>query len=357
MSLLFMDGFDHYDGNIANTVLCDRYALVEGVTLTTTKKRNGTHSIRGTGTGSGHSLAITAPVSRQVLGCGFGFLQDAASDSTTPIVSFLRDNGDLGGVQYNVTLGLNANGSVYVARHSYVGTVLGTSAPGVVTYNVWNHIEVRCLASQTVGQVQVRVNGIEVLNLINQDTTYNSAAEVSSGVSFGIATITGTGSGNNRYVDDIFLWDDQGSVNNTFIGDKRVTILNPDNNTSVAEWTVVGAASPVQAINTTNDGDTSYITASDTVPVTSEFELENPDSSIGQISGVMNVMVAKKVLSGTAIVEQQMVVSGSATSGASHSITDTYGYIGRVHELNPNTGMPWTNSSLASARLRLRRTT
>lgn len=354
MSLFFMDGFDHYDGTVAN--IASSYLAQSGNALVTTRVRNGTHSIRGTSSGAGY-LIIGLPALRNVLGVGIGYWQDSANSGNKMICAFCNDTGAYGGVTYNVYVQLLPSGAIEVRRSSSVGTILGTSATSILTMSAWNHIEVRALASNTVGQVQVRVNGVEVLSLTGVDTVH-SGTEYFGAIEIDTSAITGTnGSGNTRFFDDIFAWDGEGSVNNTFIGDKRVTILNPNNNTAVAEWTVVGAASPVQAINTTNDGDTSYITASDSVPVTSEFELEDPDSTIGQIAGVMTVVVAKKVLSGTAIIEHQLVVSSSATADANHSITDSYAYYNRVHELNPNTGMPWTNSTLATAKLRLKRTT
>lgn len=355
MSLFFMDGFDHYDGLIANTQL-GNYLSAANNALTTTRFRNGTHSIRGTSSGNGE-LIIALPGLRQVAGIGFGYWQDSAGDSQKMLVAFTNDSGSTSGINYNVYISVLASGAIEVRRSYGSGTLLGTSAPGVIVYSAWNHIEVRAVASNTVGQVQVRVNGIEVLNLTNLDTVHTGTDNFAS-IHLNTSAITGTnGSGNTRYYDDLFCWDGLGSVNNDFIGDKRVTILNPSDNTAVAEWSVTGAATPVSAINGTNDGDTSYISAGDSVPVTSEFEIDNPDSSIGLIAGIQTVLVGKKVLSGTAIILPSLVVSSSATDNGSHSFTDSYAYFNKVHELNPNTGMPWTSSALANTRLRLRRTT
>lgn len=355
MTLFYMDSFDHYDGTVANLSTVSGLSSSNNA-LVTTRVRTGTYSLRGTSSSNGY-LVIGLPDVRAKLGFGFGYWQDSASSGQKLICAFTNNTGSTAGIDFNIYVSVLASGAIEVRRQYGSGTLLGTSATSVISYGAWNHIEIMAVASNTVGQVQIRVNGIEVLNLTGLDTVY-TGTEYFGSIYLDTSAITSTnGNGNTRFYDDLFAWDGLGSLNNDFIGDRKVVTLNPTDNTSAAEWTVSGAATAVQAINDTNNGDTSYISASDSVPVTSDFEIANPDASVGAIAGVMTVVCAKKVDAGTAILSPQMVVSSSATSDATHSISDSYAYYNRVHETNPSSGTPWSASALTSARLRLRRTT
>ncbi|HET9665814.1 MAG TPA: hypothetical protein VFP09_03625, partial [Desertimonas sp.] len=101
------------------------------------------------------------------------------ADSDTIVVGFAHQVNSLAGVaevcqfysdsnatQHN-RLTINTNGSLSFWRGV---TGLGTTAAGIITTNTWNYIEVRAKLSDTAGEVIVRVNGVERLNLTAQDT-------------------------------------------------------------------------------------------------------------------------------------------------------------------------------------------
>lgn len=350
MALIWMDGFDHYDGNVSNLTAAG-YITVSNVVFDSTRVRNGSYSLRGVNNGAG-DFVKPLPGNYQTIGVGCACFS-TYTGYQRPLIDFSTSAGSFN--SGNMAIAVEANGAISARRQSYAGTLLGSSAPGIFTAGSWHHIEVYAGFSNTVGFVQVRFNGVEILNLTNIDNVY-TGAEYTTSIMFSLRSQGGSGSPTGG-IDDLYIWDTAGTQNNTFLGDRKVTTLNLTDNTAVSEWGYTGAASPVQCINGLNDGDSSYIYAGSSTPVTSEFDFANPDASIGLIAGAQVVSVARKIEAGTVVYEQNLISGSSSTTGTGHSIGDNYGYYSDIFEINPATGMPWTTSALSNARLRLRRTT
>ncbi|MGH9909671.1 MAG: hypothetical protein ACRD32_03445, partial [Nitrososphaerales archaeon] len=150
--LLLLAGFDY--NNLSGTIW-----NINSQSRTTTNPRTGTHSVDATGGALqrdvGSNLAtiiIGAAMFRTSAGAAGQFIgiRDSTSDQ--------------------LTVNLNADGSLEVRRGSSGGTLLGTSATGVFPANVWNYVEIKATIDNTVGVFQLRINGTTVLNLSGIDT-------------------------------------------------------------------------------------------------------------------------------------------------------------------------------------------
>lgn len=347
MSLLFMDGFDHYDGNNANLAL-GQYLSASGAQLSSTQVRTGSRSAIGTSTSSGE-LIYGFPALKSEIGFGFGMFFDSTPGSTVDLCE-LRDSAGTGA---NIIFRHLSTGAIEIRRSSSGGTVIATTSPTVLSPGHWNHIEIRSVASNTVGEIEIRINEVIVLNATALDTV-QGGTEHYSGVKLYV-TRYGSGTTNMRYVDDFFVWDTAGSSNNDFLGDRRVLTLLPNANETTQEMTVSGAANAYTAIQSA-DGDTSYIVASDSTPVTSEFALENAGANVGAINAVQVSAMMRKTAAGAATMQLSMISGGDVSAGSSHSITDSFAYYHSVFETNPDTGAPWNASSINAASMRIRRT-
>lgn len=343
MSLLFIDGFDHYDGVVSNLGIAG-YTVVTNIALSTSFSRTGARSLSGTINGAS-SLVRPFSANYQTIGFGFGYYTTDLS-TTKSIANLSRDDGTYDGSS-NCTIHFSSSGQIrFTRQNAFSSGIIYTSQPGLITANVWNHLEFKITISNTVGRITCYVNGVLAFDATGLDTVYNGN-ETTAGISLSPR--------NTDFIDDFYIWDTNGSVNNTFLGDRKVVTLSPNDITGTAEWGVSGAASAITAMSS-NDGDTSYIYAGSSVPVTSDFELSNPDATVGEIAGVQTVICARKVEAGTVTLQPSMVSGSSATNNGSHSITNSYKYYSLVHELNPATGAPWSASNLTTAKLRLKRT-
>lgn len=346
--LLHIDGFDHYGDDESNLV-AGAYSQQSSVTLRTTYGRTGGACLGAASTDSGF-IRKALGGAKTTVGVGYGIRFPSLPVSYSTMMQF-RDNDNTD----QVTISLSSTGTIRATRgSSYASTLLGETASPALNNGTWNHVEIKAVFSQSAGAIEIRVNESTVLNLTGIDTVATSLVECSQ------ITInpTPTSTTGEAGIDDLFIWDGTGTSNNDFIGDRRVFTMAPNSNSATQQWSVTGAGSAYQAIDdAVQDGDTSYIEASDSVPVTSEFGFADADASVGAIAGVQTVVMARRVEAVSTAMQVSLLSNGEVDAGATHSIGDTYAYYSDVSELDPDTGAPWTRTALNAATLRLRRTT
>lgn len=217
MTLLVMDGLDHQS-------TAPRTGVTYDVSPTFgTGRFGGSAAGFGSNLGCRYSITSTGTV---VVGHA---RRTELSNSNSLVV--LR--GDGGGTAH-LTLMALPNGTIEVRRGSTTGTILGATAPAVLTAGVWAYIEVKATLSDTVGVVTIRVNGAEVLNLTGQDTK-----NAGTGTTFDSVGVTSTGSaGSGNLIDDIYVLDPNGSAPyNDFLGDCKIETIIPSGNGSSSQLT------------------------------------------------------------------------------------------------------------------------
>lgn len=359
MALIWMDGFDHY-GAGAN----GRLAMLDGVwselfattTPEVTAPRTGLYAF-------GRSAAAAGMVHRRILGAakttvglGMAFRLASMPTANNRLFPFVyRDTANAA----QVTIVLQSTGKISAYRGDVV-TLLGESADGVVTAGAYQHIECKVVFNDTTGAIEVRVNGVTVLNLSGIDTVQTANVECSQVCFMNSSGVT-SGAG-AFWFDDVFAWDDAGSRNNDFLGDRRVRAIFPDADTATEEWTATGATDGFDCINdAAPDDETTYISAlpltgSPPTPLTSVYGLQDPPAGVGSIAAVQTCIRMRKTEAGDTNVQVSLLSSGDESAGSDRPITEIYTYWSDVHELNPNTGTPWSESSLSAAQLQIKRT-
>jgi hypothetical protein len=348
MAMIFIDGFDHYGviGNMTEGV----YAEVSPTSgLATTIVRTGTHAL-SFGAASRVRRVLGGP--KTTVGMGAAYYLDAlpTSNDNQRIFEF-RDTGNAS----QVTIGVQSTGTISVKRGGVGGVEIGLTESPAITAEAYQHVEAMVFFSNTVGTVEVRVNGVTVLSLTGVDTVATSNVECSQVVFSG-----GQGGGaQGGRMDDVFCYDDTGSFNNTFIGDRRVLTLFPDADTVQADWTPVGSGTGFGAIDEANpDGDTTYISAGipDSNGVVSEFGMENLPAGVSAISGVVLVNMSRKTEAGIANVQMSIISGASETAGTDQPMTEIYTYRQDVFEIDPASAAPFTPSEVDALLIKADRT-
>lgn len=352
MALLWCDGFDHY-GVIGNLTEGAWAATGAGVTLVTANPRTGTSHLRYTGSALSNTRRVLGGAKTGVgIGGAFYYSNLPGGDNAHAIYQF-RDTAN--GIQISVVL--QSTGIIEILRGGLAGTSIGATASPAVVAEAYQHIEAFVFFSQTVGTVEVRVNGVTVISLAGVDTVATANVECSQVTISGKDT-TGT-LGITVDTDDVFCYDDTGSFNNTFIGDRRVLTLFPDANTAQADWTAVGAASGYEAIDEASpDGDTSYITAGppgSPGPI-SEFGIQNLPAGVSAVSAVVVVEFARKTEAGPANTQWSVISGASEAAGADKPMTEIYTYRQDVFESDPATAAPFTSGAVDALLIKVERT-
>ncbi len=357
MALIWMDGFDHYKGvgDAASVgrgnMLLGAYADAAGCELDPTRTRTGSHSLK--------VYINPFDVTRRILGddkpiLGVGFALYFASIPST------QYNGNL--VQLR-TAANSVISSIFVTPTGRVGfsrdadptvNLLGESVDGAVVASAWTHFEFKVKTHPTDGAVEIRINGVTKLSLVGVNTGTTAPAQISLGARFG-----GGGSAladHLAWIDDIYCWDDGGSLNNDFIGDKRVGLLMPADDTAIADWSLVGALTGAAAISEVpQDGDASYITTT-AVDDKSEFSLDDITGDIGAIAAVMTHSLQKKSVAGICNTQIGLASGAALAVGEDRPLTEAYTYYADVFEEDPSTSLPWTKAGINAAKVNVKRT-
>lgn len=361
MALLWCDGFDHY--GLDETNMTDgAWAEVDpgvgtGWILSTVNPRTGTHSLRRGG-GSGVRLARRVlGGAKTTVGQGAVFYPSFLPDvNNTHVLYDFRDAGN----SIQVTVLVQSTGVISVKSGNMLGTELGATATPAVVAEAYQHIETIVTIDSTVGEVEVRVNGVTVLALTGVNTNPIGTGECSQVALVGYRN-TGVGGSPNWIldVDDYYCYDDSGSFNNTFIGDRRVLTLFPNADTAQEDWTPsTGVDSFAMVDEADPNDDTDYIfTSSSGSPGTiTEFDLDNLPAGVSSVSAVQLVHRSRKTDAGVANVQLSAVSAASETAGTDRPVTEAYTYYHDVIEADPDTAAPFTPSAVDALKLKIERT-
>ena len=227
MTALYMDGFDHYGtGVISETnMLAGAWAYSNFVTCTVPPwgpARTGSYCLANTGAApSGNRYAVPTPGNIFIVSCGFAC--DNLSNGIAWPVRFATNT-----TTTILNLNILANGQIEVQNST--GAVIGITNGPIIKAENWHLLEM---------QINTSANTF----ILRVDDATGAGTPL---ISITDATITGTialigfieqTAGDIAYIDDVFIRDNNGSVNNGFLGDRRVATVFADADTTTAGWT------------------------------------------------------------------------------------------------------------------------
>lgn len=204
MTLLYMDGFEHLDLASRGWAVSGSPTFVTGVNTrfgygAAVSVPLGTGAIKRAFTPSTKiimGVARKVPLTGTINGNGIGFWTDGGTNLQ---ISFKRINGTNG---YGLYRG---------------GNLLATSS-AVFTEN-WHYIEIMCTISDTTGRFLVHVDGAVAMDFTGDTRNVNTALLIDA------ITLSTEFSNTPAVHDDLYILDDLGSINNDFLGDKRILTL------------------------------------------------------------------------------------------------------------------------------------
>jgi len=333
MALLFVDSFDHYQ-------------TAQLMAKWTTRSTAGAHAIQvGTGRCGTNCLAMSSggnvTLTKGIPFSGLTGIVGLALMVTGQVFAkslFLEFNCG-GGSGVNLRVYRLTDGSISVERADSSPVVIGTTAPDVTRVDAWYYVEVRVVIDAAAGEVQVRVNGVEELNVTGVDT-------VSSLGTLTLTAITINAAQSFLYkIEDLYVLDDSGGApNNTFLGDVRVEYLQPTADGTHQDWSLVGAAAHWEAVDDGDspDDDTSYLHTATVGQIDTEV-YENTGLPSGTIFGLQLGLYARKTDSGFREVTPIVLHGGTVFAGSAHAPSfASYTYLLEMYNVNPGTAAAWT---------------
>lgn len=354
--IIWADGFDHYGTSDAGDaqMLDGVYAAINNGSIVNTISRTGTCSFECVGNNGRFRRVFGSAL----VTCGIAMAINLSAlpvenQSCTPFI--YSDSGN----NPQVTIMIETTGIVSVwlgnGLDNY-GTKLASSSTLVAAAS-WNHIESKVHFDDSAGAVEVRLNGVTIINVSGVQTV-NAHSPASGELSASQVTVgqETNDSSFNMYVDDLILWDTSGTYNNDFVGDLKVFTDMPNADTADKDWTPLSGSATYPMIDEIPaDGDTSYI-ESITTGDKSGVTFPALDAAVTSVAAVLFYAKTRKTDAGTANAQVSVVSGGVAQAGADNPITTQYTYRWDVFEVDPNTAAPWDPTAAGAASMVIERT-
>ena len=156
-------------------------------------------------------------------------------------------------------------------------------------------------------------------------------------------------------IQDIVVWDDKVSVNNSFIGPGRVLTLRPNGDVS-SGWTPSVGSSDSDILDDPIASDAANISAADTLPAAAIVELENLPPDVVSVRAIQTMVRTIKTDGGDANLQVSLLSDGSEDLGADQAVLASYAYNWDISELDPATSAQWTPTAVDLATLKINRT-
>lgn len=330
MALLFCEGFD--DGMAAS-----KWMIGAGNTFPAGTGRYGASALfdnnndiltKGLGSGPGVGTAIV----------GFACKINSIS---APVV-FLELSTD-SAASLQLSLKFEMNGTLTVRRGGASSTTLLTSSATFVV-GAWHYIELKATVSDTTGDVELRMDGKSV-GTFSGDTKFMGTSNNIDTVRFGGTTSI------NASVDDVYVCDTTGSVNNDFLGDIKVETLYPNGNGNSSQLTGSDGNQTdnyllVDEAGTPSTAD--YVVGA-SAGLKDTYTFTDLATATGPIKGVQLTSYANKTDAGARDLINVTRSSGTEADSASMALQTTYVAHSSIQETNPNGGGAWTVTDVNNA--------
>jgi hypothetical protein len=261
----------------------------------------------------------------------------AYNPRNTPIVDEILTFRHLG-VQH-ITIQLLGGSNIRALRGSGFGVELGT-AYGVLRPGRVNHLEVKVTISDTVGVVEIRVDGVAVLTLTSQDTKNGGTTDNTDTIDFIGAAAIAQGAEAETVFSDIIIRDDDWS------GPIVAESLLPDGAGDLSDWTPSAGSNFQNVDEIPKDGDTTY----NETATANDIDLFTMGNLAVITSGILGIKVDLDVraTAGSENIRTKVRSGATTADGASQAVTDTVNFItfSEILETDPDTASAWTVSGI-----------
>lgn len=342
MALLFMDGFDVGD-----------YALKGW----DSQQAGGSGGVVSTATGriSGGGVQVSQPGGGLISNIVFRRAHAATTRLTVGFAvlpSALDSGGSLGitlhgdaGVTPHLTLMNNSSTRVLeLRRGDHTGTLLASSSV-ILSPGNWRYLEMRATLNDTTGTCEVRIDGnaTPIINFTG-DTKNGGTLTTFDMISLRAYKAGSSGAATGVF-DDLYLLDDTGTTNTTFLGDVRAVTLRPDGAGTDTQLTPTGSVTNWQNVDETTYSTADY-NASATVGQRDTYTLSSLPAGMGTIYAVQSNLIAAKSDTTTANARIPLRIGAGLYYGGTTALSTSYLTYSDVHQVNPGTTTAWTMTDL-----------
>lgn len=343
MALLWCDGFDSYGTSGNNTGLARKYVVDNDAVCDVTSGRDAGNyclNIQTSGVLFTPHLTTNATL---IAGCAFK-LQNLDVASRT-VLSFRIPSLDGSTVGYHsMDVVTTSNTSLYV---NFNASDIGSNSCNLAA-NTWYYLEFKVVTHASAGTISVKLDGVEIIANSSINTRFSATYPFYSSVGFrGVAS-------QELYIDDFYVCDGTGSINNDFLGACIVRDIYPTSDVASGNWTANGGGAAYVEVDETVQDTTTFISTG-TTGNQQLFETANLSVGGAVMKGLM-VSTAAKLTGNAAFGIKTLTQQGSGTInvGTEYPVpSDAFNSITHIQEVDPD-GATWNESLLNTFRMGVR---
>lgn len=330
--LRFLDSFDHY----ASGDLEEKWTQNSFCALGSGNGRRSTNGMRQSSYNSWLGLDLDNQAT-WIVGCALRI-----TAYPTGGAAGLLEWQDATNMQGRIRIGTDGTWS-----YQRGSTPVGSASTATIALNTYTYVEMRITFHDTAGVVQVRLNGTLVLDLSGIDTQQTANASANR-IRLGNHGTGGTFTFGTEDIDDVYVCDGTGTVNNTFLGDCRVDVLRPTADGANSAWTPSTGTSHFALVDETTPNDDSDYLSTSTAGVRDTQALGDlPSMTDMVVAGVQQCVSARKDDAGTRQMKGVLKSGGTTQAGSvTHTLTTSYRYYRQITETDPATSAPWTEAGV-----------
>ena len=349
MALLFIDGFDHYDTQAVDAfgdawLSRGKAAYLSPQATRINGRRPSSYALRlPIGAGGGYVKNLDATKTSLIVGAAVRTVP-FQNTGDEPLLIGVRDVNSQ--VAHLVRIGEDARVKLYRwtgSGSSGYEQLISTSAVTAPARG-WHYVELQVTQGTSNGVLSVRINGILAIQMAAQNTLQGGGQLLTAFV----GAVPGQSCPVTLDVDDLYILDATGTINNTFLGDVRVDALHAQANGSLNQWTASPLAST--AWEAVSDELESTAISAASAGLRQSFDVAPlPVMATPAIYGVQLTMLARKTDAGLGKVKG-LVVSGAQTATSADIILqEQLAWHSTLFERNPNGSVQWTEGSFNAA--------
>jgi len=341
MTLINVDGFELQDYTL-------RYVQTAGAgaggssTVTTTpfgygrslQTAAGSYSTNGN-TYRNYKYQLPSASAKLTIGCYYYWGGAGTNSATQRIISVF---GDAGATLHGF-LGVTNAGAINA--HNGAATVLSTVATIVAG---WNHFEWTQTVSDTVGTIEVRMNGVVVYTFSGDTRNGGTLTTLDSFALGGGSSPTGASTTSIVRWDDVYALNDLGSRNNAPLGPCQVQTLLPNGAGSSTQWSPT-APPNYSDVNDAPDNSAIYV-YDGTAGHRDTYAMDDLQTGTDTIYGVQQVSYARALDAGPNKLKQAQKSGATVSYGTTQAVSPTSASQFDIFEVNPATGVAYTQSEL-----------
>lgn len=323
MAIVLMESFDKYPTGQGAWVVNGWNMTGNNGSLTTTNPRTGTRCIESR---QQDFYKDGMPALGELI-YGSGWRMNAAGAGNH--LSFREIASGVNHVQLAVDATMHL-----IAKHGSGSPVYGTSALAFAT-SAWYWIEVRLKVHDTLGTLEIRVNGDPWIGPLTGLDTRNGGTGLVDRLYY-VCPFFNAG----LNIDDVIVIDPSTGTPNNFIGDSRVEMILPNANGSYSAWVGSDGNSVdnyALVDEVPHNSDTDYV-QSNVVGDKDAYNFPSISMASGTVHAVKTTVVARKNSAGTRKFTHLSRLSGTDVESAEFNLPDSYIYTEDIRHTKPGGG-------------------